>query len=128
MLDYDPVTMLHSERRRARKEHKCNECFRTIFIGERYLNEGILWGDGDGISTHRVCWHCQVVRQMMMWEEGCYLIGNGALQDWLCEVSDLHWTFRVMNAGICNKWTNKKGKLWRKIYDGKKTWRSVSFT
>jgi hypothetical protein len=48
---------------RARKEHRCTECYRTIHIGENYeLTKG-CW-DGSW-SQFRTCMHCVSVRQWL---------------------------------------------------------------
>src|SRR5690606_37845746 len=52
-VDY---TELDSGERRARKPHKCDECFRTIDPGERYQYWTIAQ-DGT-VETQRMCAHC----------------------------------------------------------------------
>ena len=57
----DYVTMLASNRRRAIKHHRCDECLGTIFPGQAYLEERYLF-DGT-VSTHKTCACCESVRQ-----------------------------------------------------------------
>ena len=56
----DYVTMLASNRRRAVKHHRCDECLGTIFPGQTYLDERYLF-DGE-VSTHKTCACCLSVR------------------------------------------------------------------
>lgn len=60
---------------RARKEHKCCECGRTITVGEKHQAASGKW-DGD-ISTYRTCAECVEIRAafccdgwtfLMLWE------------------------------------------------------------
>lgn len=52
--------MLASEQRKARKQHRCDECRRTIEAGETYLHErGIHECEP---FTNKTCAHCQVAR------------------------------------------------------------------
>lgn len=65
--DCEMVELLQSASRRARKAHKCGECFRTIQIGETYHYEfGILEGYA---NTFRTCLHCMVPRKWL--QENC---------------------------------------------------------
>ncbi len=48
------------EHRKARKEHKCCECRRIIFVGETYVHDRGKF-DGD-IFTAKTCSHCTEIR------------------------------------------------------------------
>lgn len=65
MIEGEPVHPATLTKRRARKEHRCDECGRTIEAGERYE---YLWGICDGEQmVHKTCLHCQlrsIIRQV----------------------------------------------------------------
>lgn len=56
--DDGPNEFSNTVTRRAKKEHKCNECRRAILIGERYTYHSWKF-DGD-FATAKVCGHCQI--------------------------------------------------------------------
>lgn len=58
--DGEPVNILQSANRKARKQHACEECNRKIQIGETYRYE---FGICDGYSmTYHTCVHCMTAR------------------------------------------------------------------
>lgn len=58
--DCERVEILQNADRKARKRHKCSECYRPILAGETYHYEcGICEGSFD---TYRTCSHCMVAR------------------------------------------------------------------
>jgi len=57
----DYCRTLREEQPTARKQHKCNECRRTIEAGEKYNREVSLY-DGD-ISTYKTCLDCMSIRR-----------------------------------------------------------------
>lgn len=59
----ESVDMLNEVDRRARKDHRCFECGRTIAKGETYRYEAWLW-EGD-FDTAKVCQHCLQVRRWL---------------------------------------------------------------
>lgn len=54
---YGMVPMGDGERR-ARTEHRCTECNRTIEPGETYRFWTVVGGDADGWLTSKMCAHC----------------------------------------------------------------------
>lgn len=58
--DYDPVTLLGSAERTARKEHRCGECGRQILRGETYKVDTYVF-EGS-FESHKICRHCLDVR------------------------------------------------------------------
>lgn len=56
MIGDDFVEMLRSEDRRARKEHRCEECRRTIEPGETYRFEA--WVFDGTLDQQKTCAHC----------------------------------------------------------------------
>lgn len=107
MIDYadEPFTALHEVRRRARREHKCNECGRTISVGEHYHRAGALYNHR--WFTYRTCAHCDVLRQWLQANCGGFLY-CGVLEDFGEHASEYRvlgwWKLRVM-AG--NRWARK---------------------
>lgn len=57
--DADHCKASTTTQRKARKQHKCSECRRTIAPGERYEHTSGIDGEGDPFR-HKVCQHCQV--------------------------------------------------------------------
>ena len=55
IFDEEPTLLLDSGTRRARKEHRCGECRRTIGKGERYQFWVTVAPD---IETEKMCAHC----------------------------------------------------------------------
>ena len=47
----------------ARREHKCDECFRVIGAGETYSRTAAVW-DGD-FFTNVACAHCAAAREIV---------------------------------------------------------------
>lgn len=105
--------VLREEQRKARKEHKCMECFRTINKGEKYLNEGTLF-DGRK-STHKTCSHCQVVRKWLTNNCGGFAYGciREDFNDHAIEYTHIP-SLVITNALMYNRWMTKKGTLYRK--------------
>ena len=59
--DFEMPTVCRVEKRKARKEHRCCACFRTIRAGERYEN---AWGVWDGAqSSYKTCHLCVELRE-----------------------------------------------------------------
>ena len=44
----------------ARKSHRCDECGRTIFVGETYVYRGGIIAEGDPLF-YKACAHCEVL-------------------------------------------------------------------
>jgi hypothetical protein len=68
--DYDGPEFCHAERRRARKTHKCDECWREIVAGETYEHVRGKW---DGyMSTFKTCGDCLSIRDSFFCEGFMY--------------------------------------------------------
>ena len=106
------VTELHSETRKAVKEHKCSECRRLIGKGELYLHEGYVW-DGKK-HTHKTCRHCQVVRDWLSAECGGWCYGSVEEDIW-DHVNDGYYGKAVvmLAVGMRRYWRTKDGRLYR---------------
>lgn len=62
--DYDYSPSMYSETwHKARKEHKCCECKRTIHPGEDYQRVSGVW-DGE-FSTYKTCERCADLREAL---------------------------------------------------------------
>lgn len=57
-VENEMVTYLGDGERKARKEHCCHECKRTIDSGERYRFWTYVDLDMGGIETDKMCSHC----------------------------------------------------------------------
>lgn len=113
MVDFGDgmVTPLTEQHRKARKTHRCNECYRDIQTGETYLYETHIW-DGK-VNTHKTCQHCLVVRSWLLGECGGFLYG--AIEE---DIREHAWEgygveVKMMAVGMERKWTRKDGKPWR---------------
>lgn len=104
------VILLSSSSRKARKEHQCDECSRTIQQGEIYLVEGTLWEDEK--QTHKTCAHCLVVRDWLTKECSGFLY-EGIREDIIDHAREDGYGFGVLRlaVGIDNKWKRKDGRL-----------------
>lgn len=106
----DPATLLHSRAQKARKEHKCSECHRSIMPGEKYLAERFVF-EGSA-SSLKVCRHCQVVRDWLTKECGGYVY-EGLAEDIHEHAQESYGIgVKMLAVGIWKKWQRKDGKLW----------------
>lgn len=117
MIDYGDgiATVLHSRHQRARLRHLCTECRRSIEPGETYLAERTVF-DGTARS-HKVCAHCQRVRDYLMDHCGGWMYG-GLHED----ISDHHYSstsndaetrnVRLLTLGMHAGWRRTDGSLW----------------
>lgn len=73
MVDYDyDHGAFHSETlQKARKEHRCGECGRSIEVGEKYVRHFGVY-DGSGYGGKR-CLHCGVLADWLSINCGGYL-------------------------------------------------------
>jgi hypothetical protein len=102
--------VLHRKVQQARKAHRCDECARTINVGERYTNEGLLF---DGLtSTHKTCSHCIVCREWLGDECGGWLY-SGVEEDFMEHAHEGTYGMPVLRlaVGIKNQWITRKGNL-----------------
>lgn len=112
IADYDgePAAFYHRDMiQRARKPHRCDECFRTIAAGESYERVGAKW-EGE-VCTHRTCGHCLAARAWL--DEVC----GGWMHGMICEDLSEHlhdyrslWLGRVV-YGMERKWARKDGTM-----------------
>lgn len=73
--DYDEGPEFFQETEpRARKEHRCGDCGRTIKSGEKYLRSVGKWGYE--INSHVTCAHCKAASRWLQTACGGYLFGG----------------------------------------------------
>lgn len=70
-MEYDPPTVSTTTTLRARKEHKCIECRRTIRPGEQYQRVFQVY-DGH-VGTYKTCTHCLIGQQWLVENCGGYV-------------------------------------------------------
>lgn len=97
--DYDPVTLLRSIERTARKEHRCGECSRQISRGETYRIDYYVFEEA--FESRKVCRHCLDVRRYFDLTRRGWAYGM-LLED-LCDM-DLDDTGKQLREGMQAKW------------------------
>ena len=61
--DFDPPEFYTETRPKAKKEHCCCECKKTINVGDEYVR---ITGKWDGVCrTYKTCLHCENLRHLM---------------------------------------------------------------
>lgn len=93
----------------AKKHHKCTECYRQIRPGEKYLVETTVYeGRREG---HKICAHCNVVRDWLMAECGGWLYG-GIEEDIRGHAYEGYgMAVRRLAVGMGRYWARKNGEL-----------------
>ena len=79
-FDGDPVDLLKSRETKARTQHRCAECSRSILPGEIYLYEA--WIYEGGFDAHHTCGQCHAAREWLSrvcssWQYGAVLADLG---------------------------------------------------
>ena len=105
--DYDESCIpefFNEIQRKAKKEHKCGECRRTISPKEKYISISGKW-DGE-VNTHKICSHCEIATKLLMRECGGYLFNQ--VRDDLQEHIGYNYPWerdaRRLVAGMRKKW------------------------
>jgi hypothetical protein len=95
----------------ARKEHRCDECSRTISPGERYRATFYVF-DGSA-DTHKLCRHCQIAADWLTHNCNGYLLGEIGedIAEHAREYPGLKTTLLEMAKGMARKWANDDGSL-----------------
>lgn len=95
--------------RKARKAHRCEECWRTIEPGEEYERAAGSWA-GD-FFTNVACAHCATARRIVRDYDWDYSeIYYGGLAEWLGEIDGEPALYRL-RIGVDRKWRRKDGAL-----------------
>jgi hypothetical protein len=105
------VNIFQSADRKARKEHRCDECRRTILPGEVYHYEfGELEGDPE---TYRTCQHCLVAREWLLknCEGWIYTQVMEEIWEHVEEYPKLGLPLMRIYVGARRKWKSFKGGL-----------------
>lgn len=109
MTDYDPPTLYQSSMRKAKKQHKCGECYRTIEPGEQYQYVLGVWNGARG--DHKTCQHC-VVAQILLFDKCHGFIHQGVKEDLhehLYEPIEWKYTAARLIVGMRRKWKAFRG-------------------
>lgn len=109
------MSFLGSTKPIARKQHRCEECWRVIGIGERYHRNEFI--DDNGIATWKACAQCSSLGhdlfQIGIYGEdpysGCPCYPTLQDVDWREVPTDDVWAARV--AGWRAQWTALDGSL-----------------
>ena len=116
MVDYadeDGGTSLGDETRKAKKAHRCDDCFRDISPGETYRIG--KWASGGSVSTFKMCSHCRVAAEWLQGNCGGYLWG-GILEDISEHVEEYRGVYpgvardlKRLHVQACHHWEFKRG-------------------
>lgn len=86
--DYDPATVYAKTEPTARKQHKCFECGRGIFPGQRYEKVFGVW-DGR-VDVFKTCERCVKLREHLAAHVRCFCWAHGnLLEDVRMEIEHL---------------------------------------
>ena len=98
--------------KRARQEHHCDECRRTIEPGESYQRTRAIW-EGEPIVT-KACGHCVAAREWLV------RVCRGFVHSMVLEELREHWDHSELYrswwlgraiVGMRRKWRRKDGTL-----------------
>lgn len=107
--DYGPEFM-SSSTPRARKEHRCGECRRTIKVGETYLRDA---GKCDGdVKTLTTCAHCARAQEWLVKQCNGFVysdVGND-LAEHFAEGYSHPWMAEMVE-GLRRDWALEDGTL-----------------
>jgi hypothetical protein len=99
--------VLASENPVARKEHRCQLCYRTIEPGERYNRQRNI-GD-DGPYVFKACAHCDAYVRLADIASYC---DDGYTADDVCEYEPVDVTSARWRAQYRRKWRRRDGALY----------------
>jgi hypothetical protein len=109
--DYDPPTFCEITRPKARKVHRCDECFGPIAAGEHYENVAGLW-DGE-LQTFKTCPLCLELRDWAKISMPCFCTAYTELHETVREmVGDIRSTV----PGIVMEWGRRIIRIERRRY------------
>lgn len=109
--DCERVEIFNDSDRKARKEYKCGECYRTIAKGETYHYEA---GKIEGyLDTYRTCQHCMVARKWLLRECSGWVYEQviEEIQEHAEEYPKIALGLRKIMIGAKRKWQRKQGGL-----------------
>ena len=111
----EPMLVLNDTKPRARKEHKCVECSRTIAVGEQYHRESGLDYYREYWFTYATCLHCDAARDWL-WNVCQGFLYEGVLIDLEEHVQENHYPVRTLSLlrlvyWMRRGWRRKSGRL-----------------
>ena len=111
--DYDPADLYQQSVRRARKEHRCAECYRRIEAGETYR---YVFGVWSGVSSsYHVCQHCNIALLWLVAE--CIGFMHGGIKEEIHEHAQEYnrstagFSLYRIAIGMDRKWRRKDGTM-----------------
>lgn len=117
MIDSAEDSDFYSETwRKARKEHRCEECRRTIVAGELYKRHAMALDGSVSVFLH--CPHCSAAASWLVKHCGGYLCAG--VEDDLFEHWEEHYDGDRMFlgraiVGMRKKWRRRDGTLMRPL-------------
>lgn len=76
----ETAIVLHERHPKARRAHRCDECWRVIAIGDRYTVERTIWDSR--LRTHKTCAGCWTVREWLLDRCGGFVYGQVINDAW----------------------------------------------
>ena len=101
--DYDLPEFCRTEMPRARKEHFCCECDRTIRVGEKYERVSGKW-DG-ALAEFKTCLGCSRLRDV------CCRPPFMMLREHIIESFDYDYVDGTSACSWCSEWTDNDARL-----------------
>jgi hypothetical protein len=95
--------------RRARKEHRCDECHRVIRVGEPYYWATGLSYEYDGWETYSTCQHCRAATEWLLTACHGYLftmVLEDLLEHWHESPTYRSWTLGRLIVGMRRRWSD----------------------
>ena len=104
--DYDYPSVYSVKEHKARKIHKCDECYSKINIDEKYRSHFGVWNGK--ASTFKACHFCMIAQDWLKIECGTYMLGG--LRE---EIEEHAFEYRKIFLyrwliGIREQWKRKK--------------------
>lgn len=78
--DYEPTDFYNRTTPKARIEHRCEECNRTIQPGESYEYISAKWTCYDAVEIYKTCSHCLSLRQWVQAHIPCFCWHHGNMR------------------------------------------------
>lgn len=80
--DYDPPAFYHRTIiNKARRQHRCEECGKSILAGESYERVRALWPELGAPYTMKTCERCLELRNWALVSVPCFCWSHGGLLD-----------------------------------------------
>lgn len=84
--DYDPAAFYLCSIRKARKQHRCDECAGTVMPGEKYEHATGKWDSG--VYTFKTCERCVDLRTWVQNNVPCLCWSHGSGDEALRDAVD----------------------------------------